>query len=291
MARPSKRQRRSRQRSGRPRRDGGRSNQPQHAPRGEIRTVDGQSFIAARLRHGAEMVGVQEMFERSDIVWSISEGDTVSELCVALEEFIASAARNAGKAIEVSKRLEDAEAPHLVTALKKYVEDTGQALKEVDNRLKQRESSLAALFPEVAGDPESSTTWKELIRRRDVIAHQILSVDDEQVRSEANRDFGSLHKLLSNVFFAPIVSDWGHGRGFSLALRADVLRRLPAVEPDGHRIGIGESVVLVCEDLQEGLLSFRLGRSPEDKLLLASSRLGTLRLSVQSVERPESHPS
>ena len=260
---------------------------PEHsAEPGRLIRVNASSFIAKRERRGAKRVEVDELMEQSEIVFQISENDIVSELCIECMEFMASASRNAAAAVDVLERLDESMDPHLLAALRKYVEDTGLALKEVDNRLKNRRSSLTDLFPEFSDNSADVATWRSLIGRRDVIAHRILSVDDMRVREEANRDFKTLYSLLRNINFVPTMIDWDSGRIFAIRLRAEVLRRLPAVDPGSKPQEIGTSVILVCEDIKHGLLTFRVARSPQDTLLFASTRVGSVRITVQTESKP-----
>ena len=181
-------------------------------------TTDTATWLAKRERHGATRVDMDEMNQDAVVNFPISTNKTIAEPCVEMSEFIAAAARSAVNAVEVLDRLNTEDDPHLVAALKRYVEDTGQALKEVDNRLKKLHSGLNELFPEIP-------SWKSLIRRRDVIAHQILTLDDGKVREEADRDFRSLCQLLSNIHFDPTIIDIEQGIGPEFRVRSNFTAR------------------------------------------------------------------
>ncbi len=58
-------------------------------------------MITRLLRHGAEHVDRHEFSDRSVIVWQIGPDQEISDTCVHLEEFMASAARNSSEALEV----------------------------------------------------------------------------------------------------------------------------------------------------------------------------------------------
>ncbi len=258
--------------------------------RAQVKTIGLESFLAERQGRGARRVDLGALMEQGEIVFRISPHAVVSQLCIDCMEFMSSAARDASAAVDVLDRLEGANDRHLDRALRKYVEDTGLALKEVDNRLKNAGSSLAELFPEVPDTRTDSASWRDLIGRRDVIAHRILSVDDVRVRREAQRDFRTLYRLLGNINFVPTVTDWDNGRLFDVRMRTAAIRRLPPVEPGGPATEIGTSVILVCEDIQHGLLTFRVARSAEDQLLFSSSRVGSVSITVQ-FERSPAGPS
>lgn len=251
-----------------------------------MKAIDLEGFLAERQRRGARRVDIGALMEQGEIVFPISPQAVVSQLCIDCMEFMASAARDASAALDVLDRLEGANDPHLDRALRKYVEDTGLALKEVDNRVKRAESSLAELFPEVPDNCTDAASWRDLIGRRDVIAHRILSVDDVRVRQEAQRDFSTLYSLLRNINFVPTLTDWDSGRLFAVRMRAEAIRRLPPLEPDGSATEIGTSLILVCEDIQHGLLTFRVARSAEDQLLFSSSRVGSVSITVQFARSP-----
>ena len=249
--------------------------------------TQGRGRLISRLvDHGATEVETRELFKQSQVIWQLAEGVEVSETCVALEEFMSNAARNAQSAINVIARMEGNEDHDLVAAMKKYVEDTGQSIKEVDDRLKEKESSLSALFSEIPDESEDEVSWRNLIGRRNVIAHKLLSVDNKQVYEEAKRDFASLHQLLSNIYFVPTLTNWENNKGFSVFLKPTIFHTLRPVTARDQKIRTGEALIFICEDIHEGFLSFRMGRSIDNKLLLASSRIGTFPFSIRKFNNP-----
>ena len=256
-------------------------------PDGKITTADPRTFLAERQRRGARVVDVETLFEQSVVTFEYSSDDLLSDTCIECEEFLASAARNAASAIEVLERLAAGDDAHLRAALKKYVEDTGEALKQVDDRLKKGGSSLDELFPDLPSRADDTAAWRDLIGRRDVIAHKILTVDDDLVRQEADRDFRTLHGLLRNIHFVPTVSNLRDGQMFKMHLRAEELHRLPPVQPGSDVTAVpGSSLILVCQDMQQGMLTFRLARSHDNRLQLASSVVGNYNLSIYTHEDP-----
>ena len=230
-------------------------------------TTDAASWLAERKRRGATRVEMDKMFDDAVVVFPASTSRPIAEPCVEMYEFISAAARSAVAGVEVLDRLVGEDDPHLVAALKRYVEETGQALKEVDNRLKALHSGLNELFPEFS-------SWKELISRRDVIAHKILTLDDDMVREEADRDFRALCLLLSNIHFAPAVIDLEQGIGPEVAIRGNLLRELAPSEAGQEAFVLGGALVVVCLDVRKGIVTFRLGRSPHNTVVLAVSHPG-----------------
>ena len=233
-------------------------------------------LIQRLARHGAEHVTTRNLLERSDIIWRITPTDDVSETCIKLEELTASAARSARSALSVISRIADSgdnRDQDLLTALKKYVEDACEAIKVVDTELKNHGASLHTLLYEVPNTTHADAmSWRNLIGRRDVIAHRILTVDNEQVYIEAVRDFSSLEQLLSNVFFVPIKTDLQSRRLFSNLLRSDRLRNLGTSEA-GTVPSIGQALIFIYEDIIGGFLSLRVGRNGNNKVVVASSPL------------------
>ncbi len=234
------------------------------------------------LKHGARQVEVSELYREAQVAWRIGPEEELSETCIHLEEFLSSAARNSRNALRLMDRMRSSGDPNTdhLTALKKYVEDTCEAIKVVDNTLRGLGSSLDSLLFEVPREgSEDELTWRSLIGRRDVIAHDLLAVDDNQVHREASRDFNSLHQLLSRVYFVPAKTDyWGSGRGFSPLIKADAWKGLSPSE-NGRTPRIGESLVFVCEDKVEGFLSFRFGRTEGNRVLMSAS-LGPRKLPI-----------
>ena len=234
--------------------------------------MNDRKWLQARmLKHGATKVTMAELAERSQIVWQIGEKEEVSRTCIHLVEWMASATRNCRSALDVTTRMDSTDGPkdpHLLTALKKYVEDTCEAIKQVDTRLKNEESSLAQVLFEIPEASHGQVSWRELIGRRDVLAHRLLTIDNERVHREAKRDFGALFELLSRVNFVPVKTDLEAGKGFSAAVKTDAMHRL-APSTDGRTPEIGSSLVFICEDSKRGFLTFRMGRSENNTILLA----------------------
>ena len=233
-----------------------------------------QRYISRLVQHGASLVSVGELVTDGQIIWRIGADQEVSEACLHAEEFMASATRNCCRANSVVVRMgraggrKDAD---LMTALKKYVEDTCGGIKEVDNQLKRNGTSLEALLSEIPGGSDDQMSWRGLIGRRDVIAHQLLTVDDERVYREAVRDFGLLEQLISRVHFAPIKTNFASGRGAGPLMRTAILRELT---PTAHseRPRIGNCIVFIYEDEVDGFVCIRMGRTATNKITLAVPR-------------------
>ena len=216
---------------------------------------------------------MDKMFDHGAVVFRVPSSRPIAQPCVEMYEFMCAAARSSVAAVEVLDRLNTEGDPHLLAALKRYVEDTGQALKEVDNRLKKLHSGLNELFPEIS-------SWRELISRRDVIAHKILTLDNAKVREESDRDFRSLCRLLPNINFAPTIIDLEQGIGPEVYIRPNQLRKLAPSEAGQNTFVLGGTLVVVCLDARKGIVTFRLGRSPDNKVLFAVSHSGEYRFSV-----------
>ena len=248
-----------------------------------------ERLITNLVQHGATQVELDDLARESDVVWRIAPNDEVSEPCVRLEEFICSATRNAQSALRVIDRMvgpDKVQDLDLLTALKKYVEDTCEAIKVVDNTLKENGTNLESLFFEVPQDAsDEEMSWRNLIGRRDVIAHRLLTVDDNQVYREAVRDFGSLHKLLSRIHFNPVKTDLMSGKGPEFPFKGDLLRNL-APSKYGQSPSIGESLTFVSEDRLEGLFALRLGRTEDNKMLIGASLAPrTFHISIYTAKR------
>ena len=231
-------------------------------------------FISRLVKHGVSHVSMPELVASAQIIWSIRSDQEVSEACLHAEEFMLSAARTCRRAQSIIDRMRRAEGrkdSDLMTALKKYVEDTCGAIKEIDNKLKRTGSSLETLLFEIPGESDNQVSWRNLIGRRDVIAHRLLTVDDERVYREAERDFGLLKELISRVHFVPIKTDFRAGRGPQPLMRREVLASLtPAAK--GERPQIGTVLVFVCEDVVDGFVCLRMGRTETNTITLAAPR-------------------
>ena len=240
----------------------------------DTRATNVERLVSRLARHGALRVSMSELLAEGQIIWTIGRDQEVSKACVHAEEFMSSAARNCRQANALIARMSDGEArkdPVLMTALKKYVEDSCSAIKEVDDELKRNGSSLETLLFEIPGESDGQISWRGLIGRRDVIAHQLLTVDDNRVYREAERDFGLLHQLISRVYFAPIKTDLHSGPSPQPLIQTKVLKNLTAVKR-GEPPRIGNSIVLIFEDAADGFVWVRMGRTEKNKVALATSR-------------------
>lgn len=242
--------------------------------------MDNKSNDIARLisrleKHGAKNLDENSFFAEAQVSWNIRIGEEISEICFCSGEFMSSAIRSCKMALEVVDlidRLENDKDEHLLTALKKYVEDTGEALTQIDNTLGKGDSSLATLLFEIPNKRSpDEMSWRNLIARRIVIAHKLLTVDSEKVYHEAKRDFGKLDKLLSRVHFAPVKTNVITGSGFSPLIKTDVVKNLIPYEA-GRAPRVGECLILICEDKVEGLLCFRLARAQDGNIVLIGPR-------------------
>ena len=247
---------------------------------------DGERLMARMVKHGAEQVEMAELIDRALVQWHITDKDVVSETCIHAGELMASGARNCRRALELMTRMDRTEGepdPDLATALSKYVQDTCEAIKQVDNALKKKGSGLATLLFEIPDRSQVEMSWRDLVGRRDVIAHQLLTVDDRRVRREAERDFGSLYEMLSRVYFAPVKSDLGAGRYVGPTIRGDALGRLSPAEP-GSKVAIGQGLVFIYEDERRGFVVRRLGRGAHNEILLSGS-VGAIPISISHPKR------
>jgi len=249
-------------------------------------TIANERVLRQMAERGAEEVTHSELLERSQVIQSIGPDDEISLTCIQLEELNASAARNAGKALRVIDRIRETgglREDDLLTALKKYVEDTCEAIRVVDNKLKDNDSSLDTLFAEVPSETtEDRMSWRNLIGRRTIIAHNLLTLDDKRVYREAIRDFGALHQLLSKTYFVPTITDLASGQGFAPTIRAEAVRDLLPARA-GQAPDMGESLTFVCEDRQHGFISFRVGKSKANTMLIATSHAMNISLTVHTL--------
>ncbi len=233
---------------------------------------DEKSEIFSRLvSNGARLVSMDELLRAGVIVWTIKSGAQISEKCISLMELMGSACRNARNVTKIIERINvNTGDDDLIAALKKYVEDACQALKEIDSILKKGESGLTNLFPEIPNKSDNGVSWRNLIGRRDVIAHNLLSLDNERVYDEAKRDFIQLKRLLSYIDFAPTMNIEGGEMSCSLAVKGDFFRSLEPIEQLDQGFQIGNSLILVYENSDGTFSWLRIGRSTKNTLLLAS---------------------
>ena len=114
-----------------------------------LTSTDLASWLAERERRGGRRVEVGEIFDNAVVGFRFSVGSLIAESFVEVYECMAKAARSAVDAVEVLDRLNTEDDRHMEAALKRYVEDTGEALKQADDLLRKVHSGLDKLFPEI----------------------------------------------------------------------------------------------------------------------------------------------
>ncbi len=188
-----------------------------------------------------------------------------SKLCQGLSSWLGKAVENAGEALRAIVLIQESDLDRKLrlTALKKYVEDTGEAIKTIDNKLKKHGSSLVTLIFEIPETGEEDMSWRNLIGRRDVIAHKLLNINDERVYSEAVRDFKRLHLLLTKIHFYPYKIS--SANAMKVRFPPEQLKSL--IPHTRGPLTIGQSLILIVEHEHEGLFSARLGWNDDDERL------------------------
>lgn len=289
MAQKSRQQRKALEREAKQSRARAEFQKAQKAGVSKADTQNRGRLISRLVNNGATQVEINELFKESQLIWQIRPDHELSDTCIQLEEFMSSAARNAQSALDVIERIghsDNDQDRDLITALKKYVQDSCEAIKVVDTKLKDNGSSLESLLFEIPDNTSGDeVSWRNLIGRRDVIAHKLLTLDDNRVYMEAGRDFGLLHQLLSRVYFAPTKTSFVSSQGLSPLFRTEIVTRLAPSKP-GETPSIGQSLIFVCEDTDEGFASFRMGRSTTNRVLITSSRTGKFQFSLYGLNNP-----
>jgi len=219
-------------------------------------------------RHGATGTSKETLIDEGQIIWQIGSNDKISETCIHAEEMMSCAARNCRDALDFIARMERAQDRDLSAALGTYVQNTCEAMKQVDNALEKKRTNLAKLLFEVPGGSSDDMSWRNLIARQEVMAHKLLTLDDEGIQSEVRRDLGALYELLSRVYFVPVETRLEDGRGFRPRIEVGAMRQLQPCEP-GTKPVIGRSLIFIFEDEADGFSAFRLGLSTNDTILLA----------------------
>ena len=100
-----------------------------------------------------------------------------------------------------------------------------QPVVTLTTRLKTADRVLQSLLIEIPDDTlDEKVSWRRLIGRRDVIAHGLLTVDDNRVQSAAVQDFGLLGQWLSKVYMLAIVkTSFASGQGFMPLFKPRIL--------------------------------------------------------------------
>ena len=221
-----------------------------------------------------------------------------SDTCVKLGEWLGRARSDAEGALHAIAQLNKPEHSQnhslFLTALKKYVEDTCLAIKEMDNILKRHGSSLDILIFEIPNTNRADDmSWRNLIGRRDVIAHNLLTIDNKRVYDEAVRDFTRLHQLLSKISFVPYKTDT-NGGGVHVGFNPDGLKDLVPHKGD-EPWTIGQSLIFISEHKQQGLVSFRVGRADSggnmlSTLVMSSSFGGIFNIRLEAFRKSAVDP-
>ncbi|MCY3568988.1 MAG: hypothetical protein OXH38_10200, partial [Chloroflexi bacterium] len=180
------------------------------------------------------------------------------------------AASNCRDAMDLLASMDGPGNRHLVTALKKYVEDACEAIKQIDNLLKGKGTSLETILVEIPGtSKDGRLSWRSIIGLRDVLAHH-LTLDTSRFYGEASQHCGSLYDLLARVYFSPIKTNTIAGEPFiTPAVKTEALLKLVPYGDEGERVPeIAKTLVVVWEDRSGDFLFLRVGRTKSHTELL-----------------------
>ena len=210
--------------------------------------------------------------EHSDS-WAIpqpfKDGDEVSDTCVQSQDRLLTAARNCREALDLMASMNGPDNRHLVTALKKYVEDTCEAIKQIDNLLRAKGTSLEKILVEIPGESKGGLSWKSIVGLRDVLAHK-LKLDNTRFYREASQSCAPLYDLLARVYFAPVKTHTTAGEPLlSPSIKREALVNLvPYGDGEDRTPEIAKTLVFICENRSGEFLFFRVGRTTNSKQLL-----------------------
>ena len=199
----------------------------------------------------------------------LKDGDEASDICAQSQDRLLIAARNCREALDLMASMNGPDNRHLVTALKKYVEDTCEAIKQIDNLLKVKGTSLKKILVEIPGKSKGGLSWRSIIGLRDVLVHK-LTVDNTRFYREASQSCAPLYDLLARVYFAPVKTDVTAGESLvSPSIKREALVNLvPYGDNEERTPEIAKTLVFICEDRSGEFLFFRLGRTTNPKQLL-----------------------
>ena len=200
----------------------------------------------------------------------LKEGDEESQTCVQSQELILIAARNCRYALDLLSSMDGPDNCHLVTALKKYVEDSCEAIKQIDDLLKNKGTSLETILVEIPGkSKDGRMSWRSIVGLRDVLAHNLLTLDTVRFFQEASQHCAPLYDLLVRVYFNPIKSNTTTESLVGPLIKTEAMMKLAPYGDDEEQVPeIAKTLVCICEDRSGDFLFFRVGRTANPKQIL-----------------------
>lgn len=148
---------------------------------------------------------------------------------------------------------------HALTALAKYVENTTESIKQLDNLTKGK------LFAQLVEIPERSTeegamTWRNMIGMRDRLSHKFYETDQDLLVNVVKEDFPKLAILFRTL----LIGQWTtrDGRFVFSSDTADIPRPTEASHPVSGP-GPGRSSIVALYHSSHGWTLIRLFGTPE----------------------------
>ena len=187
------------------------------------------------------------------------------------------------KAIILSQKMDGeqlSEDDDLFWSLAKYAENVQECAVQLDKINKSVFPCLSE-FPMKSEQDELS--WAGLKGMRIRLAHKFWDIDPTVVWSTVTRDFPQLESLLGSL----VVSDSIGAIEDQpvIAIEGKRFRELPPAE-EGATIELGKSIPFLYFDSSGKAQCLRIGRSLENRLLLAHSKTGSVRMTVSIVRWP-----
>ena len=184
------------------------------------------------------------------------------------------------KAIALSQKVDSmtlSEEDDLFWALVKYAENVQECIVQLDN---MSDSILGCLIEFPLKSEGESTSWTDLKRMRSRLAHKFWAIDQAILWETVTQDFVQLDQLLESLVISNSVGDFEDQQ--SLMVDAQRFFGLQPVGAGAH-IGLGNSLPFLYFDSTGTAQCLRIGRSPDNQILLAHSKAGTVPLSISVI--------
>ena len=162
----------------------------------------------------------------------------------------------------------------LFWALVKYAENVEECAVQLDN-INDSIFPCLAEFPMKSENEELS--WDGLKGMRNRLAHKFWEINPTVLWNTVTRDFPELDDLLESLRMSDVMADF-EDQPRAWIESADFWKLNP-VEA-GDTIRPGNSIPFLYFDSMGKAQTFRIGRSPDNGLMVAHSKTGSINLSV-----------
>ena len=194
-----------------------------------------------------------------------------------VEQWFSRMSLHLNKAVVLAQKLGHgnlSEDDDLFWALAKYAENVQECIVQLDN---MSDSILKCLVEFPLRSDGGSTNWTDLKGMRSRLAHNFWSIHAHILWETVTTDFVELKQIISSLSISTTIGDFDDQPRGAVS-REQFLELSPTKE--GESVELGNSLPFLYFDSHGLAQCFRLGRTSDNRILVAHSKPGTVRISI-----------